>query len=572
MKNINIFIIIFLLISASVHSQTDVSIKKNEFKTKKEGFKEAWNHVSRANSYYKDGGVWYSNALIEFQSANIYNPGNAELNYKIGVSCLFSDKKDEASDFLIKAYELKNDVAGDILFLTGRALIYKGKYSEASLKLNNYLLSSEKKSKQRVSLVNKYIGECDSALTVSRDSIRIEINNIGGNINSTADDYSEVLFAGGKKMLFASRRALKPNSRNYYADTKFDENIFVADYVNGMWGVGILFDKNLTTTLCETPLYMNKTETELYIYVGYEGGGDIMVSEMKKREWKSPNPEGFGINSQAAETSLSFSPSGKEIAFVSNREKSGQGGKDIFIIKEVNKRKWSKPLNLGPAVNSKFDEESVRFSAGGDTLWFSSRGHNTIGGFDIFYSTRTKDGKWGAAVNAGYPLNTPWDELFYCPIPGDDKSFLFVSNRSGGLGGLDIYSGKFLPPLPESVPVILPETIQPVVVKDSIVARDSLSVPDSNKIPVILQNPDTLIAKDTSMVIDTSKIKKELMDNLPEQTIEEPFKFNPDVPNYSSRFPFLRKPEDADLRRYGFKGIVPGPHKLEIPYIRGYAC
>jgi len=453
MKYINIFSIIFIFISASVHSQINVNVKKKEFQGEKEGFKEAWKHVSRADSYYKDGGVWFANALSEYQQANIYNPGNAELNYKIGVSCLFSDKKDEASDFLIRAFELKNDVAGDISFLTGRALIYKGKFREANEKFNNYLSSPEKKSQQRISLVNKYIGECDSALVVSSDSINIEINNIGGNINSSADDYSEILFSGGKKMLFASRRALKANAKNYYEDTKFDENIFAADYVNGAWNVAILFDKNLTTTLCETPLYMNRTETALYIYAGYEGGGNIKVSELKKTEWKSPVPESFGINSPATETSISFSPSGKEIVFVSNRKKVGLGGKDVYIITEGNKQKWSKPSNLGPAVNTKFDEESVMFSSGGDTLWFSSRGHNTMGGFDIFYSTRRKDGTWNAAVNAGYPLNSQWDELFYCPIPGDDNSFLFVSNRTGGLGGLDIYSGRWNTQLADTVVV-----------------------------------------------------------------------------------------------------------------------
>jgi hypothetical protein len=76
-----------------------------------------------------------------------------------------------------------------------------------------------------------------------------------------------------------------------------------------------------------------------------------------------------------------------------------------------------------------------------------------MGGFDIFYSTRRKDGTWNAAVNAGYPLNSQWDELFYCPIPGDDNSFLFVSNRTGGLGGLDIYSGRWNTQLADTVVV-----------------------------------------------------------------------------------------------------------------------
>ena len=90
----------------------------------------------------------------------------------------------------------------------------------------------------------------------------------------------------------------------------------------------------------------------------------------------------------------------------------------------------------------------MRFSKTGDTLFFSSRGHNSIGGFDIFYSIKNKSGAWDTVKNCGYPINTPWDDIFYYPSPVDDSSFYFASNRSGGSGGTDIYLGKTLPPKP----------------------------------------------------------------------------------------------------------------------------
>jgi outer membrane protein OmpA-like peptidoglycan-associated protein len=155
--------------------------------------------------------------------------------------------------------------------------------------------------------------------------------------------------------------------------------------------------------------------------------------------------------------------------------KKGLGGKDIYSIRKISNRRWSKPVNAGPTINSPYNEESVRYSRSGDTLWFSSAGHNTIGGFDIFYSTRNSSNGWNQAVNAGYPLNTPWDELFYVPSPVDDSVFYFVSNRSGSLGGLDIYTGKILPPPPPE-PVIIPP-------------------------PVITAKPDTVVVRDTIIVI-----------------------------------------------------------------------
>jgi outer membrane protein OmpA-like peptidoglycan-associated protein len=483
MKYIQLISIIFFLVTTTVYPQMSISVKRNEFKTEKPGFKESWKHIKHGNSYYKDGGVWYSDAFSEYQQAYAYNSDNAALNYKMGASCIFSDKKEEASGFLIKAYDLNKDVSKDILFLTGRALMYNGKFREAIEKFNGYLSSPDKKYMEHILLAKKYIEECNAGITLTKDTLRVDIKNIGGNINSSADDYSEVLTANRHKMLFASRRALTANAKNYYYDTKFDENIFSSDLVNGAWTVAMLLDKNLVTKYCETPLYINDSGNELYIYAGYQGNGDIMVSESKKGKWKTPVPVSFKINTSSPETSMTFSPKGDEIAFVSDRGKKGLGGKDIYSIRKISKNKWTKPLNLGPAVNTPYDEESVRFSRGGDTLWFSSKGHNSMGGYDIFYTTRSSEaGAWSQAVNAGYPINTPWDELFYFPASDNDSSFFFVSDRSGGFGGLDIYKGRFLPPPPPPKPVEIPVPVVPA-------KRDTVVVVKRDTVVIIKEQP-----------------------------------------------------------------------------------
>jgi hypothetical protein len=329
MKCAYLFSLVLFLIANSVDAQLVISVNKKEFKTEKPGFDEAWRHVKKGNSYYSDKGVWYSNAFGEYQQAYTYNSVNPELNYKIGVSCLFSDKKEEASAFLIKAYELKKEVARDILLLTGRALMFDGKFKPAIEYFNNYVSSAGKKPKENITLAKKCIEECNAALIIEKDTLRVEINNIGGNINSAADDYSEVLASGGTKMLFASRRAMTDRARSTFTDTKFDENIFSSDLVNGSWSVAMLFDKNLVTKFCETPLYMNDAGNQLYIYAGYNGNGDIMVSELIRGKWRAPVPVKFKLNSQYPETSFTFSRKGDEIAFVSDRGKNGLGGKEI---------------------------------------------------------------------------------------------------------------------------------------------------------------------------------------------------------------------------------------------------
>jgi hypothetical protein len=486
-----------LIIRASLAmGQSDVSVSKKEFKTDKPGFDAAWQYIKDGDSFYSKGGVWYTSAMNKYKVAYGYNNKNPELNYKLGASCLYSDKREQASEYLLKALKQKPAVADDILLLTGRALQYSGNFKEAGEKLNEYLSSPVKKSPEEVSRANRYFKECKSAMVILKDSLSIEIRNLGANINSSDDEYSEVISRDGEKIYFASRRAITANEKNYYIDTKFDEDIYRSDFENGNWSVSTPAGKNLRTEFCETPLDIDPEGKILYIYAGYEGNGDIKVSEFKNGEWRSLKPESFGITSSEPETSFSMSTAGNEIAFVSDRGKMGIGGKDIYFISRKGK-KWSKPVNAGANINSDKNEESVRFSRGGDTLWFSSAGHNSTGGFDIFYSTRSTGSVWSPAVNAGSPINTQWDELFYFPSPLNGSQFYFVSNRSGGFGGLDIYSGRVLPKA-VSKPVVTVDSLK--VKTDSI---PKLTVKTDSIPQVIIQKPDSVSVTDTSAVKKT---------------------------------------------------------------------
>ena len=479
-KYLQIALAAVLFLPLSLEGQLNVAILKKDFRTDMSGFEAAWKNISDGDNFYAGKGIWYGYAFEEYRKAMAYNNSNPQLNYKTGASALFSDKKDEAAFYLIKAYDLKNDVADDILLLTGRALQYTGNFTDAVVNLEKYIESASKKRKANVDMAQKYIDECNSAMIVTKDTMIIRISNLGPDINSNSDDYSVIVSADGNTLFFASRREMFKKSNNSYPDSKFDENIFVSSNNNGKWEPATTTGRKLTTPLCEAPLYINAAGDRLYIYSGYENGGDIRVSQRKKGTWGKPRNISYRINTGGAESSFTYSPAGDEIWFVSDGRKKSIGGKDIYFIRRLGDRKWSAPQNAGPSVNTPFDEESVRFSVDGDTLWFSSKGHNSIGGFDIFYSVKDPLGEWGKAVNAGYPLNTPWDDLFYYPSPGDNSSFYFVSNRSGGFGGLDIYHGSYLSQEAE-VEVVMEEfeVTEPdtVIIRDTVVIVREVTVP-----------------------------------------------------------------------------------------------
>lgn len=499
------FCVLLLLNYSASLAQTNLKIPKSQFKTVKEGFKEAWNHVSMGDDYFKEQSVWYGQAYEEYRKAMAYNSLSPQLNYKTGVAALYSDNKESAAGFLLKALELDNELTDDILLMTGRALQYSGRYDEAVGRLNDYLNSGVSKTKKNIADAQNYLRECNSALEIVKDTLNVEIYNTGPNLNSFADDYSLAFSSDFKTLFFATRREIK-RSVISLSDGKFDENIFCSSFVNGEWTDASSATGTVNTAYCESPLWLSPEGDELYLYTGYMNGGDIKLSIKKKGIWKSPVSVPFKINSGGAETSMTFSPSGDELWFVTDKGKKGHGGKDIYYIRKTPGNKWSGPENAGPDINTQYDEESVRFSELGDTLWFSSKGHNSIGGYDIFYSVKNSGGIWGKAVNCGYPVNTSWDELFFNPDKNKRGAFYLVSNRTGTEGGLDIFYGHKVPPeithQPEPPMVSTPDTI----IKQIIVEAPPIK-------------PDTVVIKDTVVVIREVPAKLVVTPEPPEEKI-----------------------------------------------------
>lgn len=485
-------LILAALVGQFSMAQQDVKIVKSEFRTDKPGFDAAWKSAGRGDKLYADGIKNYPEAIMEYSSAHAYNPDNPELNYKLGVCYLFTSGRDKSLEYFLKAIELRPDVASDILILAGRAYQYNGNFIEAVSKYTEYLELEDKKDPRLVALVQRYIDEGNAGMQVSGDTARIEVLNAGESVNSPFDDYSPVLSGDGLKLYFASRRPLDGKQSGSYDDGLPDENILFSGFSDQKWLFALPLEGKINTAFCEAPLVLSPEGTRMYLYAGYTGEGDIMTSDLKKGVWQKPKPETSGINSLYAETSVAISPKGDEMVFVSSRNRSSAGGKDIYLIRKVTEKRWGKPVNLA-VLNSPMDEEAVRYSKGGDTLWFSSRGHGSMGGFDIFYSVRQEDGNWGAPANAGIPFNSVYDDLYFIPAPHSDSLFFMVSNRSGGFGGMDIYTARILPSEPEPEPE--PEPVQEVVVPEPQKIVDTVFVVREvvKEVPPVVADPEFFI-------------------------------------------------------------------------------
>ena len=170
---------------------------------------------------------------------------------------------------------------------------------------------------------------------------------------------------------------------------------------------------------------------------------DIYFSEYKNGEWTEPQNAGNNVNTASTwESQPSISSDGKYLYFASNRQGS-YGGTDIWRVHRLPNGDWSRPENLGPAVNTEGDERSPFIHPDGVSLYFASNGWEGLGGYDMYY-TRVDDLRVQKPLNFGHPINTEGDE-FYFGVDAEGEKAYFSSNKYPGKGGMDIYEFELYP-------------------------------------------------------------------------------------------------------------------------------
>lgn len=435
-----------LLFHGMLWSQEDVKIIKKEFRTGTQiGFKEAWKSIKEGDQYFREGKGTYDMARDNYLFANQYNPDNAELNYKIGACYLFTDNKYEAINYLQKAFQLKSEVSSDIHLLLGQAFQLILEFDNA---INHYTAQKENLEDEELleysSFLTKRLAECQNGRTLSQEPVRVIIQNLGDQVNSRYDDYNPIFAHGDTALFFTSRRPIEKSKRNPI-DNKFNEDIYISTATEEGFKKSVRLNKPFNTSHNDALVGISPEGDQLYIYRGHIDGGEIQVASFKpeKRKWKSPKRLKGKLTSKEGETSACLSPDGQELYFVSRNKKLTKGDKDIIVSRLDEKGRWGEPRNLGGLVNSNFDEEGVFITPSGKYLYFSSRGHNTMGGFDIFRSARQENGAWSTPENLGYPINTPDDELFFITDQSELYGY-YSAIRDGGMGAKDLYKVIFL--------------------------------------------------------------------------------------------------------------------------------
>lgn len=279
-----------------------------------------------------------------------------------------------------------------------------------------------------------------NAMSLKANPTEMTLRSMSNSLNSIFPEYRPIVNADESIMIFTSRRGDGVNPKRG-EDGNFFEDIYVSYRTDtakeDAWSDPELIHSNINTKSHEACLYLSADGQHMYLYKTDEHDGGIYESYLSGREWSKPTPLASEINSEYWETHANLSVDGRLVAFVSDRP-GGFGGRDIWFMRKGSEGEWLPVENAGSSINTAFNEESPFLHPDGTSLYFSSEGHNTMGGFDVFQSRLDPGGEWERPVNIGYPVNTTGDDVFFVPT-ADGKRAYFSSFREGGMGDQDIY-------------------------------------------------------------------------------------------------------------------------------------
>lgn len=378
----------------------------------------------------------YLKAIYQYQKVLTIDPNHEIANLNTLICRL---KLNQAIDSCIyNLSRLKNSKIPEVQFYQGKINHLSSNFDEAIKNYNAYKNIPNKKRRINNEEVNYAILCSKNALMLINQPHRSVIKNIGNTINSCYSEYVPLITPDENILYFTSRREggignLKDAYGNYYEDVYISQKT-----EDGKWSSPKNIGYPVNTNTHDACVALSFDGNQLIIYRTSDDliTGDLYLSKMGQTGWEIPVKFGSEINTPFIETSACFSSDTSVIYFSSNKP-GGFGGKDIYRIKKTPNGKWSIPMNLGAIINTDKDEDSPFLNAQGTTLYFSSKGHNSMGEYDVF-KTSLNDTSYSAPENLGFPINSVNNDIFFVLNSSGTHGY-YSSVRKETFGGSDIY-------------------------------------------------------------------------------------------------------------------------------------
>ena len=365
---------------------------------------------------------------------------NGNIAYRIGACYLnITGRKNLAIDYLEKASKnlsakikegsiTEYSAPYDALYELGKAYLINYQFDNAKEAFMRYSETLLPDDRENIDFINQQIKSCDIAKDYISKPVSFTEENLGPLFNDDKSNFNPVISADGKT--FAFMVALK-----------FYDAIMLSKLVGNKWSPPVNITPELQT---EGDIYISCLSSDgkiLYLSKDDNYNSDIFTSTYDGTTWGQTVKLNKNINTRYWESHGFVTEDGEQLIFASDRP-GGFGGLDLYLSKKVN-GDWGPPVNLGPEINTQFNEDRPFLINNGKILFFSSQGHSTMGGYDLFRSELQSNGLWSKPSNLGYPINTPDDNIFFMPVENGNAGYYSTNKDPAGEGKEDIYKITF---------------------------------------------------------------------------------------------------------------------------------
>ncbi|MFM2157317.1 MAG: outer membrane protein OmpA family [Bacteroidota bacterium] len=398
--------------------------------------------AAKAEAELSFKGGAYNLSQVIYERLVVTEPGNADYNYKLGICYMYTNvNKAKAVSYMeFAANANSKDKPKDVTFDLGRAYFYAGLYDKALETYEKFRVEKHNSIDSKFKpFFDMHVEWATNANNLNTNSREVSFTNMSKTINSNGSDYRPLMGVADSVIYFSSKRkgttgGLVDPDGIAYSDIFFWTQNDTA--ISKAKNAGI----NLNTPEFDELFYISPSGDKMITYFDSpETYRDLMISKLVGKAWEKPVALGKDFITKMDETGATLTPDGMTLYF-SYEAPGSKTGKDIYVSTRTESTSWTKPERLGDNINSAYDDDYPSMWIDGKTLFFSSRGHGSIGGYDVFKVTM-KDPKEGFSKpeNIGYPLNTLYDD-FPPALKADGKSGYVCQVRDSGLGDYDIYS------------------------------------------------------------------------------------------------------------------------------------
>ncbi len=390
----------------------------------------------------------YEGALVYFSQLLANKPNDSYYNLVVGICYTYDpDQSGEALQYLEKSKEL--NPSNKLIDLYIARAYYKNLEFEKAIEILNQILRDGEIDNQGIDDANELLGYCKNSIEFTEDTLQnVRVINLGPVINSKDDEYSPIVTPDESRMVFTYRGEKsiggKLNDKGEPDEHgRYTEDIYISFKSPDDW----MYDEDvwleptsisINSDLDDASIALSLDAQTIFLYkFDQENGGDIFYSHLDGKVWGELKALEGDVNTKHWEGSMTIASDGQVLYFSSDKP-GGMGGRDLYRAEMQEDGTWGNVSNLGPVINTPLNDDSPYLHLDRKTLYFSSQGHNSMGGYDVYFS-QFEDGEWSVPVNMGAPVNTTEDDLFYVPNADGGRGYYSTAYGPNSHGKQDIY-------------------------------------------------------------------------------------------------------------------------------------